>query len=121
MSWNDAFMMLRLKASRVGKGVNVNQGNIAAPGWLASVGSRLNMPLLKLFSCSPPTQSWPLTSAGASSGSRAIAETSLRTPWPEFCVSQVVVSGGMAKTAATDALARSTLLTCASLDGSIVR
>src|SRR5438034_1367218 len=48
MSWNDGFMMLRLKAL-AGNGVWVSHGNIVAPGCFASVGSRLKRPGATMF------------------------------------------------------------------------
>ena len=99
----------------------MTHGKRPAPGRSAKNPLRLKRPLLRLFSCVPPIQSWFATSAGAPSGTRTIAETRFSGPCPEFCVSQVVVSGATANTLATDVLARSTTLTCAWLSGSSVR
>ena len=69
----------------------------------------------------PPIQSWFALSGGAPSGMSAMAETRFSAPCPEFCVSQVVVSGATANTRATDLFARSTTLTCAWSPDSSVR
>src|SRR5262249_33303036 len=103
-----------------GNGLYCTHGNIDDPGSVANDVSRLKRPFEIAFSCSPPTQSWFATSAGAPSGMSATAEIRLNTPWPEFCVSQVVSSGGMSSTLATDFCPRSTTLTCASRLGSAV-
>jgi hypothetical protein len=119
MSWKDALKTSRV-FPRLGNGANV-KGNIPAFGSVPSGMLRSKSPLLTLFCCTPPTQSWFATSAGAPGGTSAIADTRLSTPCPEFCVSQVVVSGGIAKTSSTDAFPRSTTLTCASSTGASVR
>ena len=103
-----------------GNGLYSTQGNIEDPASAANDDSRLKSPFEITFSCSPPTHSWFATAAGAPSGISATAEIRLKTPCPEFCVSQVISSGGMSSTFATDFCPRSTTLTCASRLGSAV-
>src|SRR5690349_5619953 len=97
MSWNDALYLLRvalalgngggfgLRCFRVvvagsGNGVNVTSGKRPEPGCPAKRGKRLKSPLLTLFSCVPPTQSWFFTAGGASSGRSATDETRFSGP-----------------------------------------
>jgi hypothetical protein len=82
---------------------------------------RLKRPFEIAFSCVPPTQSWFATSAGAPGGMSATADSRLKTPCPEFCVSHVLWSAGITSTLATDLLATSSTLTRASWFGSTVR
>src|SRR5262249_61096426 len=117
MSWKDALYLLRamdpamgcgfafflrcffvVGGNASGNGVNVTSGKSAEPGWPAKSGKRLKSPLLMLLSCVPPTQIWP---PSVPPGTIAIADTRLRGPCPEFCVSHVVVSAGIANTVAT--------------------
>jgi hypothetical protein len=81
----------------------------------------LKSPFEIVFSCVPPTHSWFATSAGAPAGMSATADSRLKTPCPEFCVSHVPWSAGITRTFATDLFATSTTLTRASWLGSTVR